>query len=832
MKRLLYIIPAFILAYSCSYDDSWVQDEFQKQKAAVEKLEARCRQMNENIISLEEVLTSLQGNNLVTSVSALSENGEINGYEVFFQNGKSYKLYFGSDGKDGSNGIDGNNGKDGIDGVDGTDGKDGADGKDAHKPMISVKQDNDGKWYWTLDGDWLRDEDGNKIPAISNDDVTPSFKTENGYWFLSYDGGKTWNEMGPADGIDGDLILSDVQYDDKFLYLTLADGTVIDIPRLCDLSLEIGEVPTNITSGSIFTVPYTLSGGFGSAEVTCIGEHGWTATITSETSHNGEITIKAPKTLTAGKVVIFASENDVTIMKAILFEGRFDQGHCMSSKHDYYELDGTGGYVEVQLTTNQDYTIQIPDQAQSWVSHADTRALRTDKVILGVAANAPGMPERETTVTFLGEYDSVQILIHQKASPFIDSEVDMGPIDGFDDPENGIVILQTASKGNGADIVIMGDGYSKRHFVPGGNYEKVMRQAYEDFFSVEPYASLKEYFNVYYINVLSNDDHDAEPYYSSWGAQNGATQGNADTRLGTTFTPGTTSVSGDDDLVLEYATKAIQTKGGANGTECSYYDAYNRACKSLMIVMANVKCYAGTCYLTWRSSRTEDYANSYSIAYCTLGSDGTGRECKYTLLHEAGGHGYGKLADEYSSYSLTRFNTREWYNLRDYHDYGVYRNVNEYWTPEEATRWSGLDWEYTEESDVYWADLLDSSYGYRSSEGLGVYEGAYTYTTLFCRPTDNSMMNNQLAYNGQFFNAISRWAIWYRVMRQTGSTSATSFKASLSDFLQFDKTLNITQNQTNPATRSSDPAPEDFRPLGAPVLVECEWKGDVLVKIE
>ena len=53
----------------------------------------------------------------------------------------------------------------------------------------------------------------------------------------------------------------------------------------------------------------------------------------------------------------------------------------------------------------------------------------------------------------------------------------MGPIDGFDDPENGIVILQTASKGNGADIVIMGDGYSKRHVVPGGNYEKVMRQA-------------------------------------------------------------------------------------------------------------------------------------------------------------------------------------------------------------------------------------------------------------------------------------------------------------------------------------------------------------------
>ena len=72
--------------------------------------------------------------------------------------------------------------------------------------------------------------------------------------------------MGSADGIDGDPILSDVQYDDQFLYLTLADGSVIELPRLCDLSIELGEVPAEITSGSTFTVPYTISGGFGNAE--------------------------------------------------------------------------------------------------------------------------------------------------------------------------------------------------------------------------------------------------------------------------------------------------------------------------------------------------------------------------------------------------------------------------------------------------------------------------------------------------------------------------------------------------------------------------------------
>ena len=806
MKRLIYIIPVVIMAYSCSYDDSWVQKEFQKQRDAVTNLEARCRQANENIISLEKVLTSIQEKNLVTSVSALGGNGELSGYEIFFQNGQSYKLYFGSDGKDGA------------------DGKDASDGADSHRPIISVKLDSDGKWYWTLDDEWLTDQNGNKIPAISNDDITPSFKIENGYWFLSYDQGKSWSEMGPADGIDGDLILSDVQYDDQFLYLTLADGSVIELPRLCDLSIELGEVPDEITSGSTFTVPYTISGGFGNAELTCIGEHGWVATITAETSHMGTITIRAPKTLAGGKIIIFVSENDVTIMKAILFKGSIDQGHCISTKYDYYELDGTGGYAEVLLTTDQDYIVEIPDEAQSWIKHTDTRAIRTDKVILGISSNAPGMPAREAEVTFKGEYGSAQILIHQKASPFIDSEVDMGPVDGFDDPKNGIVVLQEASKGSGTDIVIMGDGFSKRHFVPKGNYDRLMRQAYADFFSVEPYASLKEYFNVYYINVLSEDEHDAVPYYDSWGNQNGAKQGSADTRLGTTFTPGSTSISGNDDLVLEYATQAMQMKGGANGTECSYYSAYNRAHRALIIVLPNVKCYAGTCYLTWRSSYTEDYADSYSIAYCSLGSDDTGRECKYTLIHEAGGHGYGKLADEYSSYSLTSFNTREWYNLRDYHDCGVYRNVNEYWTQEDIDQgWRGLDWEFTNESNVYWAELLDSSYSYTYSESLGMYKGAYTYSSLFCRPTNNSLMNNQLATNGQFFNAISRWAIWYRVMKQTSSIVSSSFKASLDDFIQFDKNLTITKNQTGLATRSSDAASEDFRPLGAPVLIECEW---------
>ena len=384
-------------------------------------------------------------------------------------------------------------------------------------------------------------------------------------------------------------------------------------------------------------------------------------------------------------------------------------------------------------------------------------------------------------------------------------------IDGFDNPEDGIVVLQEASKGNGTDIIIMGDGFSKTHFGNGGNYDKVMRQAYEDFFSIEPYSSLKEYFNVYYINAVSEDDHDATPL------MNGAIQGTANTVFSTTFTENSTSITGDNNVALSYAMQAIRQKGGKGGTECSDEDEINRrANSSLMIVMVNVACHAGTCSMSYSSGT--DYCAESSVAYSALSFNAEG--CRLTLIHEAGGHGFGKLADEYGGYRINGFSTADWNNLINLHSYGLQRNVNEHWTAEEKDDGWNVDFRdtYTDESNVYWSELLYQSYGYTASEGLGIYRGARTYDNLYCRPTDNSMMRDQFAENGNFFNAISRWAIWYRLMRLTGSISSTDFKSSLNEFIAFDRTLDIDMNSA--MTRSS--GTEGLLPLAPPVLVEVE----------
>lgn len=387
--------------------------------------------------------------------------------------------------------------------------------------------------------------------------------------------------------------------------------------------------------------------------------------------------------------------------------------------------------------------------------------------------------------------------------------------DGFDNPETGIKVLQEASAGSGADIVIMGDGFAEDKF-EDGTYAEIMTKAYDDFFSVEPYRSLKDYFNVYYINAVSKDNHDAEPYFGMGGAQNGAVNGSATTVFNTTFTPGTTSITGDDSKALEYAMQTIRTKGGKNGTACTDENEVSyRANRALMIVMVNVQCHAGTCSLVWTTG--SDYGNAYSVAYTALGNNSE-EQRRWTTIHEAGGHGFGKLGDEYGGLKITGFNTGAWHNLDIYHQLGIHRNINEYWGPEErADGWS-LGWEDTTEDNVYWSELL-GGYGYEESEGLGVYRGGYTYENFFCRPTPNSVMRSQFSNDGKFFNAISRWAIWYRLMKLTGCTNASDFKSSLNEFIAFDSTISI---ETEPHTRSAV-YDNGMLPLAPPVMIQAEW---------
>ena len=402
----------------------------------------------------------------------------------------------------------------------------------------------------------------------------------------------------------------------------------------------------------------------------------------------------------------------------------------------------------------------------------------------------------------------------------------VGDIDGVHNPDKGIVVLQEASIDNGADIVIMGDGFSESHFT-NGNYKDIMEQAYEDFFSVEPYSSLREYFNVYYINAVSEEDHDAVP------STNGAINGDAVTIFNTKFVEGSTNIDGNHDLVTFYTRQAIRYKGGKGGTECTDAEAITRSGLALSMVMVNVPCHAGTCWLWWTNDTNFDYGNAKSIAYTALNRSDEQR--RLVTVHEAGGHGFGKLKDEYggNKYTDTEFKTSIWTELSNLHSLGVYRNVNEYWGQEERDAGFSLNWTDTTVDNVYWSDLLSSNYSYTIDEGLGIYRGAATYEHLYCRPTDNSIMRSNFpnVVNGDCFNAISRWAIWYRLMRLTGSTTVTQFKNSLDEFVEWDQTI-PNRWSTSASTRSVDlnyVEDNQLAPLAPPVLIKARWVNGRLV---
>ena len=236
MKKLLAYAALFavVALTSCKYDDDDLWNSVHGLENRVAKLEELCKQMNTNISSLQTIVTALQNNVYVTGTTPLMKDGKEIGYTITFSKGNPITIYHGKDGQDGEDGI---------------------------TPTISVKKDTDGVYYWTLNGEFIM-VDGGKIQAEGKDGTngtngtTPQFKIENDYWFVSYDNGTNWTQLGKAtgeDGIGGDSMFSGVDYETStdYVIFTLSNGTQIKLPtwsafealqRLCN------ETNTNLSA--------------------------------------------------------------------------------------------------------------------------------------------------------------------------------------------------------------------------------------------------------------------------------------------------------------------------------------------------------------------------------------------------------------------------------------------------------------------------------------------------------------------------------------------------------------------------------------------------------
>lgn len=257
MKKILFSIFAAVMAIGfvgCEYDDSELVGRVDNLEQRVLTLEQLCQQMNTNITAMQAIVNALQTQDAITSVTPITEGSKTIGYAITFAKGEPITIYHGQDGKNGA---------------------DGEDGKDGYTPVIGVDKDEDGVYYWTLDGEWLTDADGNKIPTSGKDGADgedgeggkagmPELRIQGGYWYVSYDGGENWERLGRAtgyDGTDGDAFFDDVKIVGDYVVFSFTDGTPdIKIPLYKALSVEIKpEKDYIVVAGEDLRLKYVVS---------------------------------------------------------------------------------------------------------------------------------------------------------------------------------------------------------------------------------------------------------------------------------------------------------------------------------------------------------------------------------------------------------------------------------------------------------------------------------------------------------------------------------------------------------------------------------------------
>lgn len=278
------------------------------------------------------------------------------------------------------------------------------------------------------------------------------------------------------------------------------------------------------------------------------------------------------------------------------------------------------------------------------------------------------------------------------------------------------ITLQQATKGQngGINIVLLGDGYDLDR-ITDGSYLEDMKTVSKWFFDIEPYKSYRQYFNVYTAIALSQ------------GNGIGTPNTPIATRFGTTYN-GTSGLTANTDEIFRYALGAPTVDAG-------------NLCRTLIIVVPNTTEYEGV---------TQMWSDGSAISFCPRSERSYPYDVRGVIQHEAGGHGFGKLADEgiYHNTFITACNCQccqHAAELTEGQQLGWYSNVS-------LT---------AKTHDVPWSRLLDDP---TYNNVVDVYEGGFGHMHGVFRSEQNSCMNNSIPY----FNAISRLSIVRRIKEYAG----------------------------------------------------------------
>lgn len=366
MKLLAAIGSAALIALGGCTRVSDLEDRIEEVEGRVDALETLCLKLNTDITALHTLVQAQTEANIYISNVEDVENG----YKITFSNGKTYVI------QDGDKGSKGDKGEEGA------------------APVVSVRQDTDGGYYWTLNGEWLL-VDGNKVSALG---VTPQLRinSEAGNWEVSYDGGTTWSTVAAAYDKSHEITISQ---DDNAVYFKLADGTVFTVNKAIAYKFFVEQTEEiAILPGETVELAYTIADGDESVKFSVQCSGGYSAVVVPASVSAGVIKVTAPTTLPTegGHVLVFATKNSTGDVKAQQLS--FEKGVITASEVSY-AATAEGGNVYIPVSTNLQYTVEIPEAAQSWISVAPaTKAVRQDTVTLVVSQNIGAARSADVTL--------------------------------------------------------------------------------------------------------------------------------------------------------------------------------------------------------------------------------------------------------------------------------------------------------------------------------------------------------------------------------------------------------------------------------------------------
>lgn len=446
-----------------------------------------------------------------------------------------------------------------------------------------------------------------------------------------------------------------------------------------------------------------------------------------------------------------------------------DATDVINVKESTYAIGEEGGECILEYSSNLDnaqFTID-ENNLPEWISYtlSKGRALRNGSIKLTIAANKT-FEDRTAKIQIqaVNANNLDQVLLKSPIISITQQKASVSTSTDFVTGDKKVYQLQKHSKGNGVPVVFVGDGFIDKD-IESGYYRQAIEKGMENFFTEEPIRSLREYFDVWMVTAVSQNNAFGSAYSTKFAC---VLAGN-----------GSTHISGNHEMVATYAQLVPEIQ--ANPALLN---------ETLAIVILNSNAYAGTCYFGFTGME------EFAVGYCPMIDHINSENFRRVLCHECIGHGFTKLMDEYAYESQGTIPEAEIAATKRQQKMGWAANVD-FTSNRETVLWKNF--------------LADARYKEKDPYGeeLGVYEGACTYYRGAYRPTKESMMNSNI--NG--FNAPSREAIYKRVMK---TAYGSQWQYDYEEFVKFD--LQHLPKPRNAGSRSTENKP--LPPLPAPVFVD------------